>query len=65
LVHSLEERRQREFLYKAERKKERLRIEQEEKRAKEERKQQKELRNYSYVCFLFLDEYDTNDFSFL
>ncbi|DBA02362.1 TPA: hypothetical protein N0F65_007181 [Lagenidium giganteum] len=42
-----EERRKRELLYKAERKKERQRLEAHERKAKEEWKQQKELRSYS------------------
>lgn len=46
----IEERRKRELLYKAERKKQRQQVEVAEKKTKEEYKQQKELRSYSYVA---------------
>lgn len=49
LSHWTEERRQRELLYKAERKKQHLQLEVEQRKAKQEFKQQKQLRSYSYV----------------
>lgn len=49
-----EERRQRELLYKSERKKQRQQFEAAERKEKEERKQQKELRSYSYVHIRWL-----------
>lgn len=55
--HCTEERRQRELLYKAERKKQRLQLEVDQRKAKQEYKQQKELRSYSYVANIPLPIY--------
>lgn len=47
----IEERRERELLYKAERKKYQKRLELEEKKARDDFKKEKELRSYSYVSY--------------